>query len=55
MSFNPGSTKQVQEVIFSRKTGKGFYPNLYCNGQSIEGSVAHNYLGPALDEKTINY
>ena len=37
--------------MFSRKTRKGFYPNLYFNGQSVEGSMAHKHLGVALNEK----
>ena len=31
MPFNPDRNKQAQEVIFSRKTRKGFHPILYFN------------------------
>ena len=31
MYFNPDRNKQAQEVIFPRKTRKGFHPNLDFN------------------------
>ena len=51
MSFNLYRNKQAQEVIFSRKLGKFFHPNLSFNDQSIEKSVAHKQLGLTLEEK----
>ena len=51
MSFNPDKNKQAQQVIFSRKLRKVFYPNLSFNDQPIERSVAHKHLGLTLDEK----
>ena len=54
MSFNSDRNKQGQEVIFSRKTGKKFHPNLYFNDQSTEKSVAYNHLGLTLDEQQLH-
>ena len=51
MSFNPDKNKQAKKVKFSRKLRKAFHPNLSCNGQPIERSVAHKHLGLTLDEK----
>ena len=31
MAFNPDPTKQTQEVVFSKKPGESFHPNLYKN------------------------
>ena len=35
MSFNPDQAKQVQDVIFSRKTNNIFHPPLYFNNATI--------------------
>ena len=51
MSFNLDRTKHAQEIIFSRKTRKSLYPNLYINDQIIGRSVSHKHLGLTLDEK----
>ena len=40
MPFNPNRNKPVQEVIFLRKTRKGFHCNLYFNDQPNERSVS---------------
>ena len=51
MYFNPDRNKQAQKVIFLRKLGIVFHPNLSFNDQPIERSVAHKHLGLTLDEK----
>ena len=35
MNFNPGTTKQAQEVIFSRKVEKTVHPPLLFNNASV--------------------
>ena len=53
MYFNPDRNKQAQEIIFSKKTRKGFHLNLYFNDQSIERSVSHKHLGLAHPRRKI--
>ena len=51
MFFNPDRNKQAQEVIFSRKSRKGFHSNLCFNDQSIERSVTHKHVEVTLHKK----
>ena len=51
ITFNSDRNKQVQKVIFSRRTRRGCHPNLYFNNQPTERSVAHRYLILNLDER----
>ena len=49
--FNPDITKLAQEVIFSRKTGKPFNPQVFFNEVPVERSVSQKHLGLHLDQK----
>ena len=51
MIFNPDLTKQMQEVIFSRKTKKLLYPSLSFNNIRLKNSVFQKHLGLTLDVK----
>ena len=51
MMFNPDITKLAQEVIFSRKTGKPFNPQVFFNEVPVERSVSQKHLGLHLDQK----
>ena len=53
MIFNPDPTKPAQEVIFSRKKGKGdsIHPNIFYNGMSVERASHHKHLGIYFDKK----
>ena len=50
MNFNPDSTKQAHEVIFSRKTKKICHP-LVFNNTNISQSSSQKHLGVILDSK----
>ena len=49
INFNPDLTKQVQEVIFSRKTKKLLHPSLVFNNAKVTQSIYHKHLGTILD------
>ena len=49
MSFNPDSSKQAQEVIFSRKLQISIYPPLHFNNIAVTQSVTQKHLGILLD------
>ena len=51
MSFNPGVTKQVQEVVFSRKSWKVTHPTFYFNNSPVTRSSSQKQLGIHLEEK----
>ena len=51
MSFNPDPSKQVQEVIFSRKLQKSVYPPLHFNNIAVTQSTTQKPLGMLLDVK----
>ena len=51
MSFNPDSTKQAQEVIFSRKLKKPLHPSIKFNNVSVQNASLQKHLGLILDEK----
>ena len=42
MPFNPDKAKQVQEVIFSRKTNRIIYPPLYFSNEVVKLMHAEN-------------
>ena len=52
MSFNPDRNKQAQEVIFSRKLKKVYYPPLHFNNNNnnSQGSL-QKHLGLTLDNR----
>ena len=51
MSFNPDPIKQVQNVIFSRKTTKKIYPKIFFNNIPISKANSQKHLGLHLDSK----
>ena len=51
MSFNPDPSKQVQEVIFSRKLQKSTHLTLSFNNNTVTQSITQKHLGMLLDIK----
>ena len=51
MSFNPDPSKQVQEVIFSRKSKRPGYPPLVFSSNNVSQSFSQKHLGVILDFK----
>ena len=51
MSFNPDSSKQAQEVIFSRKTKKEYHPPLAFNSNNVLETNSQKHLGVVLDNR----
>ena len=51
MSFNPESTKQAIEIIFSQKRNEGNHPPLFFNGSVVTRELFHKHLGLILDSK----
>ena len=51
MSFNPDSSKQAQEAIFSRKLQKTCHPFIYFNNRSVKQAPSQKHLGRILDTK----
>ena len=51
MSFNPDPTKQVKEVIFSKKIIPGIHPSLSFKNPLIEQTTIQKHLGLTLDHK----
>ena len=49
MSFNPETSKQAQEVIFTRKRQKKDYSPLYFNDSFVKETCTQQYLGMLLD------
>ena len=49
VSFNPGLSKQAQEVIFSCKLQKLVYRPLYFNNIAMTQSTTQKHLGMILD------
>ena len=49
MSFNPEPSKQVQEVIFSRKVMKDSHPTLTFNNNIVYQTTSEKHLGIILD------
>ena len=53
MNFNPGPTKQVQKVIFSRKKTVSIHPLFYFNKNPVNSTATNKHLGMILDSKLI--
>ena len=51
MSFNPDVSKQVQEVIISKRTQKIFHPTVIFNNIPVQIRSVQKQLGVYLDEK----
>ena len=51
MNFNPDSTKQALEVIFSRRTAKDIYPKICFNNIPVNKSYSQTHLDMHLDSK----
>ena len=49
MSFNPDSSKQAQEVIFSSKSKRQTHPPLVFNNNNVSQSFSQKCLGVMLD------
>ena len=49
--FNPGITKQAQEVIFSRKNIKTDHPIVFFNEAPVVHTPCQKHIGMHLDEK----
>ena len=45
MGFNPDPSKQVQEIVFSRKTKKLGHPTLHFNNSIVSRFQYQNHLG----------
>ena len=50
-SFNPDSSKQVQEIIFSRKAKKISHPSLRFNNSIVSQTLYQIHLGIFLDAR----
>ena len=51
MNFNPDTTKQGQEVIFSHKSEKKVHPPLLSNNASVTRTSSQKHLGIILDNQ----
>ena len=51
MSFNSDTSKQAQEVIFSRKTKKRIPSSLAFNNNNVPETNSQNHLGVVLDNR----
>ena len=51
MIFSPDLTKQVQEVIFSRKTKKLLHPCLSFNDIPLKNRISQKHIALTLDVK----
>ena len=51
MNFNSDTTKQAQEVIFSRKVKKTVHPPLLFNNASVTRTSSQKHLGIILDNQ----
>ena len=51
MSFNQDSSKQAQEVIFSRKVNKDSHPTLTFNNNIVYQATPQKHLGIILDNR----
>ena len=54
MNFNPDSTMQAQEVIFSRKAKEICYPPLVFNNTNVSQSSSQKHVVVILDSKLIS-
>ena len=53
MSFHPDPSTQSQEVIFSRKINKVYYPSLLSKNSTVQQISSQKHLGIHLDEELI--
>ena len=51
MTFNPDSSKQAQEIIFSRKLKEAIHPLLLFNNNNVSQVNFQTHLGVILDVK----
>ena len=51
INFNPDTSKQVQEVTFSRKLQKTNHNQVFFNHNSVKEVPSQKYLGMYLDTK----
>ena len=51
VEFNPDTTKQAQEVTFSRKLQKTIHNQVYFNHNSVKQVPSQKHLGMYLDTK----
>ena len=51
MTFNPGPTKQAQDIIFSRKTSQRNQRGLMFNNSIVNVTSIHKHLGMIFDSK----
>ena len=51
MNFNPDTTKQAQEVIFSCKVKKTVHPPVLFNNACVSRTSSQKYLGIILDNQ----
>ena len=51
MAFNSDTTKQAQEVVFSKNPKKSFHPHLYFNKFVVEKVQTQKHLRLKLDKK----
>ena len=49
MNFNPDSSKQAQEVIFTRKVKKVVHPAIFFNNKPVQQVSSQKHLGLILD------
>ena len=49
MSFNPDPSKQVQQVIFSRRLNKNYHPPVLFNNNNVPETDSQKHLGIILD------
>ena len=51
MNFNPDTSKQAQEVLFSRKVKVTAHPQLVSNNNPVHETATQKHLGMFLDFK----
>ena len=51
MNFNPGTSKQAQEVLISRKVKVTAHPQLVFNNNPVHETQTKKYLGMFLNSK----
>ena len=51
MSFNSDTSKQAQELIYSRKTKKEYHPPLALNNYNVSGTNSQKHLDFVVDNR----
>lgn len=51
MKYNSNASKQIQDIIFSRKVSKPFHPDVNFNNKPVNWTSVHKHLGMTLDFK----